>query len=198
MKANFRLYFQQDFFRLWQGKRETGINKRETQWRQWIKVAIEQTRVEMRQERERKRLVRETRCAPHPSCWGPSAARRHWMRGLLHCFSNCLYCWLVGRFGSSLLIGLVPGAARASFGGIEARLLRLVRLRWFGPFYCVFDNAVRAIGEGDAPVVAVQGGGEASDVNGLPDPSTVPVGHSICQYYNGQISTNKSDCVVIA
>ena len=44
------MYLQQDFFRLWQGKRETGINKRETQWRQWIKVAIEQTRLEMRQQ----------------------------------------------------------------------------------------------------------------------------------------------------
>ena len=50
------------------------------------------------------------------------------------------------------------------------------KLRWFGPFYSAFDNAVIALGECVAPVVVVQSRGEASDVDGLPHPSTVPIG----------------------
>ena len=82
---------------------------------------------------------------------------------------------MIDCFGKSLLACLVLGATGASFGGVEARFLRLMWLRWFWPFDCLLNEAVVAVGECVTSIITVQGWGKASDIDAFPDPPTVPV-----------------------
>ena len=63
----------------------------------------------------------------------------------------------------------------ASFGGVEARFLNLMRLNWLRPFNCLLNKAVVVVGECVSSVFTVQGWGKASNIDFFPDPPTVLV-----------------------
>ena len=76
------------------------------------------------------------------------------------------------NFGESLLLrvlsdGLAAGTARASFFSAEAGLIRMVGARSFRLFHSLFDDAVIAMRQNVAAVIAVERGREAADVNAL-------------------------------
>ena len=82
---------------------------------------------------------------------------------------------MINCFGKSLLACLVLEATVASFGGVEARFLNLMRLNWLRPFNCLLNKAVVVVGECVSSVFTVQGWGKASNIDFFPDPPTVLV-----------------------
>ena len=71
--------------------------------------------------------------------------------------------------------GLSTRAARASFGGVEAGLVRMVGTRSLRFLDDLVYEAVIAVGEDVAAIIAVKGGGETTYVDALPDAAFVPV-----------------------
>ena len=84
-------------------------------------------------------------------------------------------------FGESLLLRvlcdrLAARATRASFFSAEAGFIRMVGARGFRLFHSLFDDAVIAMRQDVAAVVAVERGREASDVDALSYAPPMPIG----------------------